>query len=119
MGMFNRTMVKLKCPILDKLASDCEIQFKWQDHYSLMLTDYKIGDLLEDLLVKYNNIWIRVDYICTECSKKSNCRFGPYIKTEDQSRHFAYVLVEECKLIEIISEADFKTRNINNFVIYD
>lgn len=119
MGMFNHIFIDLKCPITDKIARNCEIQIKWQEHSSRLLNSYKIGDYLEELLLEYNNAWIRAGYICSQCSNKSQSKFGDYIKTEDQKWHFAFVKIKDCKIEDILSESDFIDKDIAEFKIYD
>ena len=71
MGMFNTIVADIPCPETGKLSKDTEIQIKWQDRDARVLDVYRTGDSLPDLLSKYNNTWVRTDYICNACSHKT------------------------------------------------
>ena len=119
MGMFNSIFADLMCPKKRKLSRDTEIQIKWQDYKVRNLTTYHVGDVLEEIENEYNNTWIRTDYICNVCSKFTTGKDGMrYIKTEDQSRHYVFIRIEEGRICEILTEEEFKKTGVKQFVKY-
>jgi hypothetical protein len=97
---------------------DTEIQIKWQKHEARNLSIYHLNDTLEDLEDEFNNTWIRTDYICEVCSKKTKGSDSPYIKADDQLRHFAFVKIKDSKIEKILTEEAFKNEKVKDFVDY-
>jgi hypothetical protein len=120
MGMFNSIYSDIICPKTGKVCKSTEIQIKWQNRDSRILESYRLGDRLNDLLEEYNNSWIRTDFICDVCSKKTIGYKGKrFIKTDDQVRHFVFVKIENSVISEIIGENEFIKRNVDKFIKYD
>lgn len=119
MGLFNTIFADLECPKCYEIAHNSEIQIKWQEYKFSNLNVYHIGSELENIDDEYNNTWIRTDYVCTVCS---NCTEGKsnidYIKTEDQSRHYVFVKVEDGRIFEILTEQEFREHGVDEFVDY-
>ena len=116
MGMFDVINANLECP--DKKESkEQEIQIKWRE--IRLLEHFKIGDKIKEIFSKYDNNWIRADYLCDSCSKKTRGKFGNYIKTEDQKWHYCFVEMEKSIIKLVLSEKDFKKQGIDDYVIYD
>ncbi len=112
MGMFNTIYADLHCPITDKVNKETEIQMKWQEIGCRGFSIYHINDFLNNLDNEYNNTWIKTDYICPYCSKYTRDTEGrAYIKTMDQSRHFAFIRVEDSVIKEIVTEKEFLEYN--------
>lgn len=119
MGMFNSIYADLLCPIRGEISKHTEIQIKWQHRRVRALTHYRVGDILEEIDDKYNNTWIRTDYICRVCSKHTKGLRGmDYIKTEDQKRHIIFVRIENGKICRILSEGDFNEMGLTDYVDY-
>ena len=118
MGMFNSIYADILCPIKNEISGNTEIQIKWQERSNRTLSIYRIGDILEELEDEYNNKWVRTDYICKVCSKYTTGKNDyPFIKVEDQSRHFVFIKIENSKIIEILSEKEFEKKGIKDFFI--
>mgnify|MGYP003564880267 CR=1 FL=1 len=119
MGMFNSIFADLLCPTMNEISKNTEIQIKWQIYRVRSLTHYRIGDILEEIENKYNNTWIRTDFICNICSKRTKgLRKVGYIRTEDQRRHIIFVKIENGKICEILLESDFKKIGLKDFTDY-
>ena len=119
MGMFNSIYADLLCPKAEDISKDTEIQIKWQHPRSRTLEVYHQGDVLEDLEEEYNNTWIRTDYICNVCSRHTTGRHGrPYIKVEDQQRHYVFIRIEEARICEIVTQAEFVQKGVETYVEY-
>ena len=73
---------------------------------------YRIGSTVE--LDKQNTLWFSADYVCSQCSKKTKGKNGEYIRTEDQSRHNCHINMQQNRILEIITEQEFKQRKIQN-----
>lgn len=117
--MFNSIYADLLCPTMNEISKNTEIQIKWQDYRDRALTHYRIGDVLEEIEDKYNNTWIRTDFICDVCSKHTKGLRGvEYIRTEDQRRHHIFVKIENGKICEILLEGDFSKIGVKDFVDY-
>jgi len=106
MGLFDTIIAELECPA-KKLKRAGEIQIKWSPRRSLRI--YRIGGIV-DLDEEYKG-WIRENYVCNVCSKKTKGKFSDYIKVEDQKRHECYIHIKENKILEILSEKEFKKLN--------
>lgn len=119
MGMFNSIYADLPCPTEQEISRDTEIQIKWQVSEARVLAVYHLGDVLEDIEPEYDNTWIRTDYICQVCSKYTTGRNGiRYIKTDDQSRHFVFVRIQEGRICEILTQGQFEKTGVTEFVEY-
>ena len=119
MGMFNSIYADLLCPVKNEIGQDTEIQIKWQKHEARNLSHYHLKDTLEDLEEEFNNTWIRTDYICEVCSKKTKGYRGlPYVKADDQQRHFVFVKIKDSKIETILTEKEFKKENVKDFIEY-
>ena len=118
MGMFNAIYADLLYPVKNEIAKDTEIQIKWQKHKARNLSIYHLNDILEDLEDEFNNAWIRTDYICDICSKKTKGSGSPYVRVDDQQRHFVFVRIKNSKIEKILTEKEFKSGNVKDFVDY-
>jgi hypothetical protein len=119
MGMFNSILADLVCPVSKKVSKDSEIQIKWQIQDARVLSVYRSGDVLDGIEQEYNNTWIRTDYICRVCSKYTSGRGGAqFIKTDDQSRHYVFLRIDDGKICEILTEGEFNELGIDGFVNY-
>ncbi len=119
MGMFNSIFADLTCAKRNKTSIHTEIQIKWQDHDVRCLTNYVLGDILEEIEPEFNNTWIRTDFICNVCSIMKKSKSGEnFISIDGQRRHFVYILINEGKIREILTHKEFKKRNVEKFVIY-
>ena len=119
MGMFNSILADLLCPVGKKVSKDSEIQIKWQVQDARVLSVYRLGDVLGDIEQEYNNTWIRTDYICSVCSKYTSGRGGvQFIKTDDQSRHYVFLRIDDGKICKILTEGEFNELGIDRFVNY-
>ena len=116
MGMFNSIHTDLLCPVKNEISEDTEIQIKWQKYETRNLSIYHLNDDLEDLEDEFNNTWIRTDYICEVCSKKTQGSGSPYVKVDDQQTHFVFVKIKDSKIEKILTEKEFKSGNIKDFV---
>ena len=116
MGMFDSINAKLECPDTKK-SEEQEIQIKWREFR--LLDHFKIGDTIKDLLPNCDNQWIRADYICQSCSKKTDGQFGEYIKSEDQKWHYCFVKIENKTIKEILPEEKFYNLGIEDYLVYD
>ncbi|MCP4398508.1 MAG: hypothetical protein GY801_14580 [bacterium] len=119
MSMFNSIYADLLCPEKQEISEDTEIQIKWQHPRSRTLNVFHQGDMLEDIADGYNNVWIRTDYICKVCSRHTTGRHGiPFIKVEDQQRHHVFIRIEDATICEILTEEQFKQKDVTTFVDY-
>ena len=115
MGMFNSIVADILCHQTGTLSKDTEIQIKWQDRDARVLDVYRTGDSLPNLISKYNT-WVRTDYICNACSPKTTGHHGtPYIRTDDQRRHIAFVQIKSSKVCRILSESEFQELGVADF----
>ena len=103
MGLFDTIIAELECPEKNKREEE-EIQIKWSPRR--MLNVYHIGDVVD--LDKNYSLWIKEDYVCNCCSKKTKGRFGSYIGVEDQKRHDCYIRIEKNKITSVLPERKFK-----------
>ena len=94
-----------------------EIQIKWREFRSL--EHFKIGSSIDEIWPEYDNNWVRADYVCNTCSKKTNGEYGPFIKTDDQKRHYCFVKIENSRIKSVLNEKDFAKLGIEKYVIYD
>ncbi len=114
MGMFDLIDAKLKCSVA-KRTLEHKIYIKWREDRSFK--HFKIGDEIKDLISEYNNVWIKTDYICESCSKKTKSKnYRDYIKVEDQKRHDCFIKIENQKIIKILPEKDFYKLGIENYI---
>ena len=116
MGMFDIINAKLECPE-KKESEKREIQIKWRE--IRLLEHFKAGNKIDDIFPQYDNGWIRTDYLCDSCSKKTESKIGPYIKIDNQKRHYCFIEMEKSIIKSVLSEKDFKELGIENYVIYD
>jgi len=117
MGMFNTIVADIACPETHQVSSGTEIQIKWQEREARILDVYRTGDSVPDIMSKYDNTWVRTDYICNACSQKTNSRDGtPYIRTDDQHWHVALVEINNGKVGRVLSDAEAKALGITDFV---
>ena len=117
MGMFNTIVADIACPETHQVSSGTEIQIKWQEREARILDVYRTGDSVPDILSKYDNTWVRTDYICNACSPKTISRNGtPYIRSDDQHWHVAFVEIIRGKVGRIQPEAEANALDITNFI---
>ena len=114
--MFDIINARLECP-KKKESEEREIQIKWVENRSLK--HFKVGDKIDDIFSKYDNTWVRADYLCSSCSKKTEGKFGPYIQSDDQKWHYCFIKMEKRVIKSVLSSKDFKNQGIENYVIYD
>ena len=115
MGMFNSIMADLPC-VASKVAARGEIQIKWQSPEKRSGEVFYVGDVLDSILPEYDNVWIKTDFVCEACSPRTKARDGTsFIKVMDQRRHFIFVRIENGRILQIISEDDFKALNIDGY----
>lgn len=115
MGMFNSIMADLPCSMIGEKTRG-EIQIKWQARDNREGMAYYLGDTLDRILPEYDNTWIRTDFICEACSKRTMGRSGQsFIKVMDQQRHIVFVRIDEGCIAEIVSEGEFIRRGIETF----
>lgn len=117
MGMFNSIRADLVCPVKGGIGKDTEIQIKWQKHRARVLATYRLGDSLDGLEEGFDNHWIRTEYICEVCSKKT-IGYGnePSIDSGDEVWHQAFVKIQGSRIEEILDEKEFEKRRIKDFV---
>jgi len=114
--MFDIINAKLECP--DKKESkEREIQIKWRE--IRLLDHFKTGDKIEEIFSKYDNNWVRANYLCDSCSKKTMGSYGDYIKTDDQKWHYCFIKMKKGQIKKVLSSKNFKKSDIKNYVIYD
>ncbi len=119
MGMFNSIYADLLCPVKGEVTKDAEIQIKWQVQEARALTAYRLGDTLDEIEERWNDTWIRTDYICDVCSEHSIGWKGmSFIRTEDQVWHHVFVKIENGKIVEISTEEEFVKARHTEFVKY-
>ena len=115
MGMFNTIIADILCHKTGTLSKDTEIQIKWQDRNARVLDVYRTGDCLPNLISRYDT-WVRTDYICKACSPTTTGYYGtPYIRTDDQRRHIAFVQIKSSKVCRILSESEFQELGVTEF----
>ncbi len=112
--MFDLIDIKLRCPdTREKLEH--KVLIKWRENRSF--EHFKIGSEIKDLISEYNNVWIKTDYICESCSKKTkNKKYEKIIKIEDQKRHCCFIKIENQRIIKILPEKDFYKLGIKNYM---
>jgi hypothetical protein len=116
MGMFNTIVADVRCQATGTVSTHTEIQIKWQDRDARSLDVYYPGDFMPDLLSKYDNTWVRTDFICQACSPKSTTRHGTsYVRTDDQHRHIVFIEVKHGKVSRVLSEPEFEDLGISEF----
>lgn len=119
MGMFNTIFADLMCPTKHEMARNSEIQIKWQVPEQRQLVAYREGDVLEGIEDEYDNTWIKTDYICNVCSKKTKGWRGvAFVKTMDQSRHPVFVRIEHGQVVAVLGESEFSEKGVKGFVEY-
>jgi len=109
-------LASLECPSRAE-RKNVYIQIKWRPGWRDKL--YRKGDILDNLYPEYNDGWVRTDYVCEECSPKTKGKLKDFIRTQDQRRHYCFVNVKDSRLVEILSEKEFRERKIENFVVYE
>lgn len=115
MGMFNSIIAELPCATNDEVARG-EVQIKWQLPEKRSSEVYYLGDALDGIMPEYDNVWIETDFVCEACSPRTKARDGTsFIKVMDQQRHIIFVSIENGRLLQIISEVDFKALNIGDY----
>ncbi|MEQ1828177.1 MAG: hypothetical protein ABL921_19615 [Pirellula sp.] len=115
MGMFNSIIANLPCSN-GQAAADGMIQIKWQLPEKRSGEAYYMGDTLDGIMPEYDNVWIKTDFICEFCSRRTPARDGTsFIKVMDQQRHIIFVRIENGRIRQIISEDEFKTLNITEY----
>lgn len=117
MGMFNSILADVQCPETHKAGRDTEIQMKWQVQEAREGTVYRVGDVLGCIDATYDNTWIRTDYVCPICSKRTPAKDGrSFIKTMDQRRHVLFVRIDDAVISQILPEQDFDALGVSDFV---
>lgn len=110
MSCFDDLIVRLKCPTTGQEKEEYLQLFIRKS--CVDAKTYRVGSEVE--LDKVNTVWFSTDYVCNQCSKKTKGRSGEYIRTEDQSRHNCYINMQQNKILEVITEQEFKQRDIPN-----
>jgi hypothetical protein len=119
MGMFNTIYADSTCVVTGSALLGAEIQIKWQEREYLCLATHKVGDTLEHLEPKFNNTWVKTEFICDACSQhKPGWRGEPYIPTAGQVWHAVYVEVREGRICQILNEKEFAATGVTEFVTY-
>ncbi len=114
MGMFDLIDAKLKCSVIKKTLEH-KIYVKWRENRSF--EHFKIGDKIKDLISEYNNIWIKTDYICESCSKKTKSKnYGDYVKVEDQKRHDCFIKIKNKQLKQILNAGEFYKLDVKRYI---
>jgi hypothetical protein len=108
MSCFDDLIAKLKCPNTGQEKEEYLQLFIRKSRIDAKT--YRIGSKVE--LDKKNTLWFSTDYVCSQCSKKTKGKHSEYIKTEDQSRHNCYINIKENKILEIITEQEYKQRKL-------
>jgi hypothetical protein len=116
MGMFDSIYAELECPETKKSEKQ-EIQIKWRDFR--LLENFKTGDKIKDIWLQYNNAWIRANYLCGSCSKKTKGKNWDYIKANDQRWHYCFVRIENKKIASVLAEKEFLRLGIEDYVRYN
>jgi len=116
MGMFDIINAELECP-KKKEVKEREIQIKWRE--LRVLDHFKIGSSIEGIVSEYDNNWVRADYLCSSCSKKTKGKDGDYIKIENQKWHYCFIKMEKSVIKLVLNEKEFKKQGIEDYVIYD
>lgn len=68
---------------------------------------YEIGSVVK--LDKSNTLWFSTDYVCNQCSSKVKTEFGHRLI---QSRHRCYIYIEKNRILEVITEQEYKQRKL-------
>jgi hypothetical protein len=120
MGMFNDIEADLVCPVNRTPTPGMMIQIKWQDHNSLYLRVYKIGEELEDILSKYDNRWVRVFYGCPACSTHTTSEDSAArrVVESDEGSHYAFVEMRNGVIRRVIGEKEFAETGVKEFANY-
>ena len=63
-----------------------------------------------------NNTWVRTDYICNACSPKTTGYKGvPYIRSDDQRWHIAFVEIKNGRVCRVFSKTEFQEFEVSEF----
>ena len=115
MGMFNSIIADLPC-VANKVTARGEIQIKWQSPEKRSGEVFYVGDVLDSILPENDNAWIKTDFVCEACSPRTKARDSiSFIKVMDQRRHIILVRIENGRIVQILSEDDFKALNIDGY----
>ena len=132
MGLYDIIRLELECPVTNEISIR-EIQIKLNPLPGLH--EFKVGDRLE-FAENMSDLWVRDRYICKFCEvlmdkkylgwrsfpkegmvshhRKSDCPNGrPNL---EEYSHPSYINLKNGILSEIISENEFKNRNLNDFL---
>jgi hypothetical protein len=119
MGMFNSIHADVTCPVTGDLLPGSEIQIKWQEHDHLWLGVYKVDDSLEGLEPRFDNTWIKPEFICDACSRHETGWEGkPYIPTAGQVWHAVYVEIREGRIRQVLNAQQFAETGVTAFATY-
>lgn len=120
MGMFNDIEADLVCPVTGKPTPGVIIQIKWQDHNSLYLRVYRIGEELEDILSKYDNRWVRAFYSCPACGTHTTPKASGLrrLAGADGAAHYVFVEMRNGRICRVLNEKDFAETGVTEFAIY-
>jgi len=117
MGMFNSIIADLPC-VANKLTARGEIQIKWQSPEMRSGEAFYLGDTMDGIMPEYDNVWIKTDFICEACSPRTKARDDTsFIKVMDQHRHIIFLRIENGRILQIISEDDFKTLKTAGYAV--
>lgn len=113
MSFSDTLAAKLECPETGQVVQQ-SIQIFFRDCYRDK--SYNVGDLLDNLPPGYDNTWIQTDYVCQACSPKTERGGYSFVARDDQRRHICYIHVENSTITEVISEKEFDSRGIEDYV---
>ncbi len=131
MGMYNTIEAKLECPV-NGAIQDIEIQVRWGGG---VLEHFKIGDDI-NFAKNMKSLWIKDSYVCDSCQDLMDERYSGWRETYDDGvhsypaeencpngkpdideySHSVYVNIQKGILMDIISEAEFKKRELSEFL---
>ena len=100
------------------MSAGRRIQIKWQDHDALGLTDYRVGDVLEDLEPEFDNAWVRSFYDCEACSNDTTFDRVEWrlSRSQGMGRHFAYVEIRNGRVCRVLNEPEFEETGMKAYV---
>jgi hypothetical protein len=109
MGLFDMVNADLECPVKKKTGKE-QIQIKWSEGRSLR--SYKIGDVM-DLEKVHKDLWVKEEYVCNQCSKKTKGKYGYFIKVENHRRHDCYIHLKNNVISEILLDKKFQAKAVD------
>jgi hypothetical protein len=120
MGVYNDIKADLTCPVTGKPTRGITIQTKWQDHLSLYLRTYVVGEEMEDILSKYDNRWVRALYGCPACGQhtvpeESGLR---RLVGSECCAHYVFVEMRNGRIMRVVNEKQFAGTGVTEFATY-